>query len=234
MNKKTKCPESDPRMPEQRNANIGVLGERFIQSRIDGGVAFDEAWDEWQTHQRKLAFIMVDCPEVRYYDNPNICDAEDRLRIRKLAKLALGEDMKSADVSRLASGGYSLDIRAPMPTYHMDREEVRQFLAEVADVNEMAGNLEIALEVRTDEAAEQLAAKLERFANEHSLWAVPPQHLLRIWTIRFLGAEHLGLLGPVASSAIPALRAACDDEAVRFEAEQALDRITGRQPVPHL
>lgn len=181
MNKKTKCPESDPKLPEHKNANIGVLGERYIQSRIDGGVSFEDAWDEWQIRQRKLAFIMVDCPEVRYYDDRRICDAEDRLRIRKLAKLALGQDIKSEDVSRLASGGYSLDIRAPKPTYHMDREEVRQFLAEVADEKEMAGKLEIALEIRTDEAAEQLAATLERFANEHSLWAVPPQHVLKIW-----------------------------------------------------
>lgn len=52
------------------------------------------------------------------------------------------------------------------------------------------------------------------------------------WTIRLLGAEHLGLMGPVASTAIPALIAACDDVAVRYEAKQALDRITGRQRVP--
>lgn len=55
-------------------------------------------------------------------------------------------------------------------------------------------------------------------------------------TIRCLGAEHLGLMGPIASPAIPALEVALDDEveAVRAEVSQAIHRINGRQPVPLL
>jgi HEAT repeat protein len=54
------------------------------------------------------------------------------------------------------------------------------------------------------------------------------------WSVRCLAAEHLGLLGPIAAQAIPALEGALDDEvdAVRAEVVQAIDRITGRQPVP--
>jgi len=54
------------------------------------------------------------------------------------------------------------------------------------------------------------------------------------WSVRCVGAEHLGLLGPDAAQAIPALEEALDDEveAVRAEAEQALDRINRRQSVP--
>jgi HEAT repeat protein len=54
------------------------------------------------------------------------------------------------------------------------------------------------------------------------------------WTIRCLGAEHLGLIGPIATQVIPPLEEALNDgvQAVRAEAKQAMDRISGRQPVP--
>ena len=47
------------------------------------------------------------------------------------------------------------------------------------------------------------------------------------WIVRCLGAEHLGFLGPVAASAIPALEETLGDEigAVRNEAEQAIAQI---------
>jgi HEAT repeat protein len=52
------------------------------------------------------------------------------------------------------------------------------------------------------------------------------------WMIRCLAAEHLGLLGSVAASAIPALEVTLRDEvgAVRNEVEQAIAQIVAASP----
>lgn len=166
---------------KEKNTKIGSLGEQFIQARLVVGMSFDEAWQEWRMHEKELAFILNDCPQVRSYDNRYVCDAQERLRLRQQAKKVFGPHIKSADVSRLAGAAMLLKVRVPRPRYRMDQEEVRLFLREQADVLEMQGNIEAALTARSEEFVEHCKSVIEAFADEHSLWAVPPNQLLKMW-----------------------------------------------------
>jgi hypothetical protein len=167
---------------EMKNANIGTLGERFIQARLDVGMSFDDAWNEWEILHKELLFILVDCPEVQSYDWwGGTCRAEFRLGLRLRAKKAFGKHMRSEDVSRLARVGSALKCAIPKPRYEMDESVVRELLSKVADEFEIEGDVETAMVGRSDELVEQYKTQIEEFANQHSLWAVPPKSIWKLW-----------------------------------------------------
>lgn len=103
-----------------KNSNIGELGRTFISQRTDAGIDFGIAWDEWQHIQRRLMFI-VSYPEVRWYDDRRISDAQERKRLRDLAKSELGDHIRSSDVSMLGGIAAWIGIEVPVRTYHIDR-----------------------------------------------------------------------------------------------------------------
>jgi hypothetical protein len=47
-------------MCNQKNEQIGTLGEQFIAQRVQLGIDFDDAWDEWQALQKELEFLIVE------------------------------------------------------------------------------------------------------------------------------------------------------------------------------
>lgn len=186
MTTRENCPENGSGGGEpQKNTNIGTLGKRFVQARLDVGMSFDDAWHEWDILHKELLFILVDCPEVKYYDWQSVCDADARLSLRLRAKEALGQHIKSEDVSRLARVGIASNFAIPTPRYEMDENEVREFLLTRANEIELEGDLEIAMEVRSGGKVDEVTAAIEAFANEHSLWAVPPKELLTMWRRSF-------------------------------------------------
>lgn len=165
------------------NKNIGALGEAFIRKRIDLGWEFDEAWDEWQQIEEKLMFAVVEHPEVQFYRGS---DAEERLRLRRLAKLALGKDFRSADVDRLCDVASLIGVSDPVPAYHVDRQLVKELFECSADLEELeSGFTDKAKLLRdsasSDEIINDQVKIIERFVNGHSLWTVPPRKLLGLY-----------------------------------------------------
>ena len=123
---------------------------------------------------------MIDCPEVRCYDFE---ERDERLRIRRLARETLGEHLRSPDVSALGRAAESLDIHKPIRPYHLDREVFRAFLSKCADALELRKGYTEAVaifreEICDEEMVEAHARDIERFAEEHALWAVSPKDLL--------------------------------------------------------
>ena len=169
-----------------RNKRIGELGERFIQQRVDCGIDFDEAWDEWIELEKKLHFIIVECPDVRDYDDRRICDRDDRAQLRRQARTHLGRQVRSADVSDLAIAAMALGLRKPTRPYQMDRSIVRLWMEVVADhIEETDGYTEKLAQFRGqldgDELIESVSRNVERFAEGHALWAVPPSKLMWLY-----------------------------------------------------
>ena len=187
MTDTTTSPDCDTglAMPH-KNRNIGQLGERFIKSRLEAGVSFDDAWNEWEVHHAELDFVMVQCPEIRFYDDRSVSTAEDRARLRKRAKEAFGNAITSEAVSRLAEIAVWIGVNIPSPRYRMDRDEIRSFLAMLAGAIEFLGNSDDALKLRSEESVESLTSEIEDFANEHGFWAVPPKELMTLWRDSFL------------------------------------------------
>lgn len=153
------------------NENIGELGRAFIAQRADAGIDFDVAWEQWQHIQRKLMFIVL-CPEVRCYDDRRIADAQERKRLRDLAKSEVGDHIRSSDVSLLGRIAAWIDIELPVRPYHMDRGLVAKWLTKRAR----------SLEYEIDESMiEEVAVSMEQFAVLHSLSAVPPKRLIGMY-----------------------------------------------------
>jgi hypothetical protein len=168
-----------------KNENIGALGEAFIHKRVENGIEFDSAWDDWQKVQDKLMFI-VECPEVQFYDDRRISDCQERQRIRKFAKSRLGKHIRSEDVSLLGRIAAWAQIEVPLQPYSMDRQLVAEWLAWRAEHLELEyGMDEMVAEAKriaeSAEVVEALAADMERFSEQHSLWAVPPARLIGLY-----------------------------------------------------
>lgn len=168
-----------------KNEKIGMLGEAFIQRQLEFGIEFEEAWDDWQRVQDKLAFI-IECPEVQYYDDRRVSDVQERKRIREYAKSRLGEDIRSADVSMLGRVAVWLEIEVPVRPYHMDRNVVGDWLVRRAEIVELEDGMgEDAARSRhlaeSEKAIESISIHIEEFAEAHSLWAVPPERLLGLF-----------------------------------------------------
>lgn len=168
-----------------KNEKVGCLGETFIGLRLKLEISFDEAWDDWQIIQDKLMFIL-ECPEVRFYDDRRISDARERKRIREYAKSKLGKDIRSRDVSMLGRVAAWLGVEVPVRPYHMDRNAVAEWLARRARVLEMEHGMtqKVTEAIQLSESEEEidaLAADMERFAEDHSLWAVPSERLIDLF-----------------------------------------------------
>ena len=169
-----------------KNEKIGTLGEAFIQKHVELGIDFDTAWDDWQRIQDKLMFVIVQCPEVQFYDDRRISDREERLRIRQFAKSTLGKDIRSSDVAMLGRVAAWLQVEVPVRPYHMDRGIVAEWLARHAGTIELKyGASENVAETKdlaaSDEAVEGIARSVEMLAINHGLWAVPPRHLMELY-----------------------------------------------------
>ncbi len=170
----------------QKNENIGMLGEAFIQRQLDLGIDFDTAWDDWQEIRKKLMFIVVECPEVRVYDNRRISDCQERRRIREFAKSRLGKEIRSPDVSALGRVADWLQVEIKVQPYHMDRNLLAEWFVTRAEalelergVNESSAEaMEIA---ESEEAIDSIARDMEQFSEDHSLWAVPPERLIGLY-----------------------------------------------------
>jgi hypothetical protein len=173
------------RCRRDRNSKIGTLGETFVKRRVELGIEFDEAWDQWKAIEKKLLFI-IDCPEVQYYDNRQVADAMERRRIRDLAQHKLGTDIKSSDVSMLANVANWIQLEVPVRPYHMDQRIVVAWMA----ATDYSSEIKLA---ESDEAIDCITGDIEQFAEEHSLWAVPPERLFAVY------ANHLRRLVQVSS-----------------------------------
>lgn len=168
------------------NEKIGIIGEAFIQKRVELGVEFDTAWDDWQKIQDKLMFVIVDCPEVQLYDDRRFSDRLERRRIRQIAKDKLGDHIRSADVSLLGRLARWLAVETPVQSYQMDRSIVGKFLASRAEAFETAyGFDERAANARelaeSEELVDAITGSMERFAKDHGLWAVPNKPLIGLY-----------------------------------------------------
>lgn len=177
----------------QKNENIGMLGEAFIQRQLKLGIDFDTAWDDWQEIQKKLMFIVAECPEVQVYDDRRISDCQERKRIREFAKSRLGDHIRSPDVSMLGRVADWLQVEMTVQPYHMDRNLLAEWLAERAEALELEHGIDESV-VEAKKAAESekeidsIARDMERFSENHSLWAVPPERLIGLY------ANHLRIL----------------------------------------
>jgi hypothetical protein len=176
---------SNDHLIPDRNKRIGELGEKFIQQRLDCGIEFDKAWDEWSELERKLQFMIVECPEVRDYDDRRINDRDDRARMRRKAQAQIGEWVRSDDVSCLATAAMALGLRKPTRPYSMDRAIVRNWMETVVDhLEQVGGYTETVAEARQeidDDLVESYSHVMEEFAEEHALWAVPPSELVWLY-----------------------------------------------------
>jgi len=170
----------------KHNSKIGTLGEAFIQKWTALGIDFDEAWDAWQRIQDKLMFIIVGCPEVQYYDNRRITDVDERARLRQVAQAELGDYIRSVHVSRLARVANWLQVEIPIRPYRMDRNIIVQWILAHSESFEIQrGDFELALDAKemaeSEEEVENIAQEIEQFAVAHSLWAVPPEQVIKLW-----------------------------------------------------
>ena len=168
------------------NEKIGIIGEAFIQKRIEMGIDFDTVWDDWQKIQEKLMFVIVDCPEVQLYDDRRFADRQERQRIRRFAKAKVGDHIRSADVSLLGSLAKWLAVEIPVRPYRLDRGIVADLMERFAHALELqegfnddvANAREIA---ESEEEIDEFAQGAECFAEIHGLWAVPPRRLIGLY-----------------------------------------------------
>ena len=115
-----------------------------------------------------------------------IVDRDERLRIRRLAQEKIGKHIRSAHISAWAKAAEGLDARRPLRPYHMDREVLRNVYQEMLDRWEVSDGYtdalaRLRLALSDDATIENHAQHMERFAAEHSLWAVPPQKLIGVF-----------------------------------------------------
>jgi hypothetical protein len=168
------------------NENIGELGRAFIAQRTDIGIDFDEAWAEWKRLSSLLLFVLTECPEVRHYDDRTLTDRDERLRIRELAQVRIGQHIRSSDVSLLAKAAEGLNVVKPVRPYYMDRETVRALLTSIADeVETKKGYTENVAALRhaadDEDEIESMAKNVERFVGKHGLWHVPSKWILYLY-----------------------------------------------------
>ena len=166
-----------------KNKKIGNIGEDFIKERLNLGIEFDVAWDEWALIERKLRFVLIDCPEVDLYDDRRVSDSDERKRIRMIAKKNIDPDLLSPDVSLLAMLAISLDIKKPIKKYEMDRSVVVAWIEKFAENHELLKGFdefmgEIKQLLASDSRLNALTLQIEEFAERHSLWAVPPEYMM--------------------------------------------------------
>lgn len=168
------------------NENIGELGRAFIAQRTNIGSDFDQAWAEWTDLSSRLHFMLVDCPEVRYYDDRRVTDRSERLHIRELAQERIGLHILSSDVSLLAKVAEGLNVTKPVRPNHVDREAIRELFAWVADRLEadegytedcaMARNASV-----DEDHIEAWARDLEAFAEKGGLQDTPLESVVVLY-----------------------------------------------------
>lgn len=179
------------------NEKIGTLGEAFIQTRLDLGIDFDSAWNDWLEIQKKLTFVLADCPEVQLYDDRRVSDCLERERIRELAKEKIGDHIRSGDVSLLRRVGQWINTEVPVKPYRMDRLLIAEHVSRMADSIEAEHGfgeqvVEFRQSVQSEAGIEKIARVIERFAETHSLWAVPVGEILDMYQQHLLHLSRIG------------------------------------------